>query len=196
MKKKLFYVLVFFALISLQSSLLAVSGTEVDQPKENKYTIEVSFGFALMNIDSAFKTEKINDQEVRKYPVPSSCFLLEWLGFDRVTFGGMVNIPVNTSKEKSGNSVEEKNVATALGAGFTLIPLRFEPFSFSSFELQTGILGCTTVNSTSSRGNFIFPMTFFRFRVIARGGFSLYLGLSYAFQKDTLALLYGVGHRF
>jgi hypothetical protein len=188
---------------SVYISDIAYSAEAVtEQPKKNASEVidgdifEISFGVSILDIDYAFKVKKTATGDERRYPVTSALFIAEWLAFKTVTFASMLNIPLGPRKEISGSTTVERSVATAAGAGITWIPLRFDAFKKASFECQVGVLGCVTFNSTSSNGNYPFPLSFVRLRIVSVNGFSVYIGTSYAVRKDSIALLYGIGRRF
>jgi hypothetical protein len=193
-------VCLLFAVIKCDIAYSAEAAAE--QHKKNtaegpeRDVIEISFGASHLDIDYAFKVKKTDAGDERRYPVTSALFIVEWLAFRTVTVATMLNIPLMPRREISGGTTTERNVATAVGAGLTWIPLSFDAFKRATFECQAGVLGCITFNSTSSHGNYPFPLSFVRFRIVSFKGTAVYIGTSYAVKKDSIALLYGIGHRF
>ncbi len=80
----------------------------------------------------------------------------------------------------------------AVGVRFTAVTLPV--FRAARMDLQLAALGGTTIGSRE--GDQLFPMLAGRTHIRTHRGAAIYIGASWAFAKDTLAVLYGVGHRF
>jgi hypothetical protein len=62
----------------------------------------------------------------------------------------------------------------------------------SRLEIQLGALAGRVLVSDGR----YFPLTVARVHILQNQGFGLYIGTAFAFRVDTLALIYGAGHRF
>ncbi len=173
-----------------------INSEDINKTKKSGHIIEISFGASLLDIDDAFKVKETDSGKYRRYPVNSALFLFEWLAFERIGFPAMLNIPFGSRKVVEGDEEKEENVATAAGAGIAWTPFIFETFNEASLGTQFGLLACSTINTTSNKGNYLFPLSCLRLMILTKDGFSLYAGVSYAVKKDSIALMYGVGHRF
>jgi hypothetical protein len=72
--------------------------------------------------------------------------------------------------------------------------LSIEVFAASRLELQLAARAGVTIGSSS--GDVVVPLAAGRLHFANQAGFALYLGAAFAFRRDTVALLYGIGHRF
>jgi hypothetical protein len=101
---------------------------------------------------------------------------------------------LTTEKTIQDGVILEERVApsTGLGGRFSLLQFDFRPRAI--LDLQATILVGRTIGST--QGDIFFPLLGGRVHVSRPTGFGMYLGLTWAFQKETLALFYGVSHRF
>lgn len=154
--------------------------------------LEVTFGSAqLFNHQSVLSAGRIEEQIV---PVTSALFMVEWLLHDRLSLLTLFNLPLTTQKTVVDGMIQEEFVAPSVALGLRVSALRFDVFAGSRLEVQLAALGGVTVGSTS--GDQIFPLAAGRFHFASSGGFALYLGGAFAFQRDTVAILYGIGHRF
>jgi len=154
--------------------------------------LEVTFGSAqLFNHQSVLTAGRIEEQIV---PVTSALFMIEWLVHDRLSVLSLFNLPLTTQKTVVDGMIQEEFVAPSVALGLRVSALRFDVFAGSTLELQLAALGGVTVGSSS--GDQVFPLAAGRFHFASSGGFALYLGGAFAFQRDTVAILYGIGHRF
>lgn len=188
--------------------LLIITGTSAglfaeNEPVENvqpivweKHTIELSFGNALLFLDQGIITNESGTAEKRVLPVSSYLFLGEWRITNCLELAGAWNIPKDTVKRTSGGKVYEKYVAPSYGAGVAFIPFTFTILRKTHVEVQMGAFLFNTYNSTSSKGNFIFPSGTARLHISRPSGTGLYAGVFQAPAKKTTALIFGIGQRF
>jgi hypothetical protein len=158
----------------------------------HEHRLEVTFGSAqLFNHQSTLTAGRIEEQIV---PVTSALFMIEWLLHDRLSVLTLFNLPLTTQKTVVDGMIQEEFVAPSVALGLRVSALRFDVFAGSRLELQLAALGGVTVGSSS--GDQVFPLAAGRLHFASSGGFALYLGGAFAFQRDTVAILYGIGHRF
>ena len=62
------------------------------------------------------------------------------------------------------------------------------------FKPQVAVFGGHAIRSTS--GTTWFPLVATKLNVVTEDGFTMYGGASFAFSRNTAAIIYGVGHRF
>jgi hypothetical protein len=159
-----------------------------------KQTLEVTFGSGqLFNRQSIVtKSGRVEEQVI---PVSSALLMVEWLFHDRVSALSLFNLPLNTQKTVSSDgTARDEFVAPSLSLGMRWSPLRFDVFAASRLELQ--LAGLAGVTFGSSAGDLVFPLAAGRLHFSNREGFALYLGGAFAFRRDTVAIVYGIGHRF
>lgn len=130
----------------------------------------------------------------RTIPVTSALLMVEWLARDRLSVLSLFNLPLTTQKRFVDGEVSEDHVAASIAAGVRVSAIRLRVFAESHLELQLAALAGTTIGSTGE--DRVFPLLAARIHFANRAGFALYLGGAFAFRKDTLAVLYGIGHRF
>lgn len=158
-----------------------------------RQTLEVTFGSAqLFNHQSVVTKNGHVEQQV--VPVTSALLMLEWLFHDRASVITVFNLPLTTQKTVVDGQVREEFVAPSLSLGARVSALRFDVFAASRLELQLAALAGVTIGS--SAGDAVFPLMAGRLHFENRAGFALYLGGAFAFRRDTVAILYGIGHRF
>lgn len=157
-----------------------------------EHRLEVTFGSAqLFNHQSILTAGRIEEQIV---PVTSALFMVEWLLHDRLSVLTLFNLPLSTQKTVVDGMIQEEFVAPSVALGLRVSALRFDVFAGSRLEVQLAALGGVTVGSSS--GDQVFPLAAGRLHFASSAGFALYLGGAFAFQRDTVAILYGIGHRF
>lgn len=156
-------------------------------------TLEVTFGSGqLFNRQSIVtKSGRVEEQII---PVSSALLMVEWLFHDRLSLAGLFNLPLNTQKTVSNGMARDEFVAPSVSLGLRWSALRFDVFAASRLELQLAALGGVTIGS--SAGDLVFPLAAGRLHFSNREGFALYLGGAFAFRRDTVAIVYGIGHRF
>jgi len=162
-------------------------------PIEERQTIEVTFGSAqLFNHQSILAKSGHVEREI--IPVSSALLMFEWLFHDRFSMLSLFNLPLTTQKTVVDGQVREEFVAPSLALGARVAALRLEVFAQSRLELQLAALCGLTLGSRS--GDLVFPLAAGRIHFSNQRGFALYVGTAFALRKDTVALLYGIGHRF
>ena len=118
-----------------------------------------------------------------------------------IHFGGgqtetILNLPTGPVRvlSEDGNSYSEEAAAVAVAVGGTYVPFQVRLGDQTTIQPQLGLMFGRTINHTVR--NSFFPMAVARLHIHTSTGFSMYFGSAYAGQRDTLALIYGVGHRF
>jgi hypothetical protein len=175
--------------------LLLGSSIPAARADEAPTRIEVSFGSALLFAEQPLLSDDPCLQEQRMLPVPSVLILFEYFIGPTITLGSMFNIPTSTRRRLVDGEIIEDHAAMTIALGPTHRPIEHPIFEErAALGIQYGLLGGRTINST--RGDQFFPLVFVRPSISTPDGFSMYLGLAFAFHTDTLGLLYGVGQRF
>ena len=160
---------------------------------QTRQTIEVTFGSSqLFNHQSILAKSGRVESEI--IPVTSALLMLEYLAHPRISVIQLFNLPLTTQKTVVDGQLREEFVAPSVALGARVTALSFEVFAESHLELQFAALGGFTLGSRS--GDVVFPLAASRIHFSNGSGFALYLGTAFAFRKDTVALLYGIGHRF
>ncbi|MES1204571.1 MAG: hypothetical protein ABUS79_01415 [Pseudomonadota bacterium] len=162
-------------------------------PPTRAHVIEVTFGSAQLFSEQGILTTGGQTTE-RVIPVSSALMMIEWLFRERLSVLSFFNLPLGTQKTVVNGQAVEEFVAPSVPLGLRASLIRLEVFAASRLEFQVAAMGGVTIGSTS--GDVLFPMIASRIHFASQNGFALYLGTAFAFQKDTLALLYGIGHRF
>ena len=191
-----------FAMVLTQYNHAAAESTSEEAPKSKpgveKSTpapvVELSFGHSQLFNDS--KSASITQVGVGGVvPTSSVLFIAEWLLAPRWGVLGVFNLPLTTQQtvnDEGGVFLERVAPSVALGGRYSI--LRFDVRPRAMVELQATILAARTIGSVE--GDFFFPLVGGRIHIARPSGFAMYLGSSWAFHKDTLALFYGAAHRF
>ena len=107
----------------------------------------------------------------------------------------MLNVPLSTVQRIEQNGeIFEGHSAAAVGVGAAFSPFILPVLSQATFRPQLALLGGRTLNDLEK--NVFFPMVVSRMVLVSHSGTSLYGGVAYAFGEETLAVIYGIGHRF
>jgi hypothetical protein len=166
------------------------------QPKAaapRRQVIEVTFGAAqLFNRQSIVEENGRLEEQV--IPVSSALLMFEWLFHARFSALALFNLPLDTQKTVVDGESRDEFVAPSLSLGVRASALSIEVFAASRLELQLAALAGVSIGSSS--GDVVFPLAAGRLHFANQAGFALYLGGAFAFRRDTVALLYGIGHRF
>ena len=165
--------------------------TEVPAPR-----LELSFGSGLLFVEQAFVSDGLpNQTQERVVPVPSWLLLGEYMWSPRWSSAVMLNVPLSTVQriDQDGEIFEEHSAA-AVGVGAAFSPFNLQVLSHATFRPQLALLGGRTLNDLEK--NVFFPMVVSRMVLVSPSGTSLYGGVAYAFREETLAVIYGIGHRF
>lgn len=158
--------------------------------------LEISFGSSLLFVQQAFLRDGLpNQTEERVVPVPSWLLLGEYMFTPRWSAAGMINVPLSTVRRISpSGTIYEEHSSAAVGIGPAFAPVNVPVFSDATFRPQLALLAGRTVNDLDQ--NLTFPLVVGRVVLVSPSGTSLYGGVAYAFQEETLAVIYGLGHRF
>lgn len=165
--------------------------TEAVEPK-----LALSFGSSLLFVEQAFVAEGLpNQTQERVVPVPSWLLLGEYMWTPRWSSAVMLNVPLSTVRRIDENGdIYEQHSAAAVGLGAAFSPVNLSVFSEATFRPQVALLGGRTINDLEK--NVFFPLLVSRMVLVSASGTSLYGGVAYAFQEETFAVIYGIGHRF
>lgn len=172
-------------------SALAEMNDGVHLQSKTPHQIEVSFGNSQLFAGSF--GEVLSGNLASYLPARSSLFLFEilqprwsvvlagnlpWTGQPTIVDGEIVVIPF----------------APSVLMGLRGSPIVFHLNTMANVELQlTALLG-RSIGST--QGDITFPLLGTRLHVSRPDGFSMYAGVMGALQRESLALVYGVGNRF
>ncbi len=149
------------------------------------------FSFGTSQLFSGQLVEDLSiDQEL--LPTTSALFIGERLIARRWSLVGLFNLPLTPTRRVVDGELRSEFAAPSLAFGATWTPLMWGFMDKSRFEIQLALVG----GGVLKPGGDIFPLTAVRLRLLQDEGFALYLGAAFAFRVDTLALIYGVGHRF
>lgn len=156
--------------------------------------LEISFGSSQLFIKQSIYGSA-SRLEQRVVPVTAALFLFEYLFLESFSAALVFNLPLETQRTlEPDGTIREEYAAPVLLTGVTWAPASFEFFKASRLEPQFAAQVGTTLGS--ELGDTVFPMVTSRMHFVSKQGFTLYLGASWAFQKETLALIYGLGYRF
>jgi len=152
--------------------------------------LEFTFGSTMVIVDQAL----FGQTQERILPVKGSLFLGEYLWKPKLSVAGFVNVPTTPIRKLVDGDIVEQHSAGAVAAGFAFAPIEPQVSERATFKPQVALFGGRTFRST--RGDEWFPMAAVKLNMSTFEGFTMYVGGAYAFREDTLAVLYGVGHRF
>ncbi|HJN73972.1 MAG TPA: hypothetical protein QGF58_08580 [Myxococcota bacterium] len=152
--------------------------------------LEFTFGQSMVIVDQAL----YGQDEERILPVQGSLFLGEYLWRPRVSIVGLVNVPQTPIRHLVDGDIVEEHSAGAIAAGAAWAPAVLQLSESAFFKPQVAGLAGRTFRSTA--GDQFFPMAAVKLNMSTYAGFTMYVGGAYAFREDTLAVIYGVGHRF
>ena len=164
-----------------------------EPPAPRPPKLEITFGSSQLFAHQSI-AGKAGGVEENVIPVTSALMMVEWLLRPRLSVLSMFNLPLVTQRIFVNGEIREDYVAPSIALGARLSALRLEIFSDTRLELQLAALAGVTIGSQN--GDVIFPLAAGRVHLSNRDGFALYFGAAYAFQKDTVAVLYGIGYRF
>ncbi len=161
-----------------------------------KYLMEFSFGSSLLYVEQPMLDGYSAVLSSRVLPVPSVLMLAELLIRPHWILAGILNLPTGPVRVLSddGRSYSEEATAAAVAIGGAYVPFQVQLGEHSTIQPQLGLMLGRTINH--SVDDVFFPMAVARLHIHTNTGFSMYFGSAYAGQRDTLALIYGVGHRF
>ena len=163
--------------------------------EEPEHVMELSFGSALLYVEQPLLDEYRLTRDSRVMPVQSVMMLAEWLVRPRWSVAGMVNIPPDPIRRvQDDGSLTEEHSGAALAVGGSFVPFQVRVSESSRFQPQVGLMAGRTINNSVEDRFFLLGVA--RLHLHTDAGFSMYLGAAFAGQRDTLAFLYGVGHRF
>lgn len=183
-------------MLSMWMCLLSLSLAQEVEREEVAPRLELSFGSGLLFVEQAFVIDgQPNQTQERVVPVPSWLLLGEYMWTPRWSTAAMLNVPLSTVRriDRNGETYEEHSSAAA-GLGVAFSPVNLSVFSHSTFRPQVALLAGRTINDLEK--NVSFPLLVTRMVLVSPSGTSLYGGVAYAFQEETLAVIYGIGHRF
>ena len=169
---------------------------ERGQMEEPEDLFEFSFGSSLLYVEQPLLDGYSAVQDSRVLPVPSVLILAEWLIRPRWTLAGLLNLPTGPIRvlSEDGLSYSEEASSAAVAIGGAYIPFQVRLNKKSLFQPQMGLMLGRSLNH--SEQDTFFPLAVGRLHLHSGSGFSMYFGAAFAGRRDTLALIYGVGHRF
>ncbi len=183
----------WLALLCLCAPTLAHEG-EGPVAEDQGHVIEVSFGNAQLFIEQPLLAEQADSGRTAVIPVSAALLMVEWLALPRLSVVTLFNMPLESDRRFVDGQLRESFAAPALATGVRWSPISVPVFRQARAELQLAALVGTTIGSQDE--DFFFPLLAGRTHIRSRGGASIFLGASWAFAKETLAVIYGVGHRF
>lgn len=176
--------------------LLSLSFAQEVETEERPPRLELSFGSGLLFVEQAFVSDGLpNQTQQRVVPVPSWLLLGEYMWTPRWSTAVMLNVPLSTVRRLDPDGeIYEEHSAAAAGIGAAFSPVNLSVLTHATFRPQVAVLVSRTINDLEK--NVFFPLVVTRMVLVSPSGTSLYGGVAYAFQEETLALVYGIGHRF
>jgi hypothetical protein len=180
------------ALLSLS---LFLSSARAHASEESSPSVEISFGSSLLFVEQPLQLRDECVESDHYLPVPSVLILGEYFLGARFTLGSLLNIPTSSRRRLVDGEIIDEPTSTVVALGITHRPVDVPILNDeAAFGLQYGVLAGRQL--TPAREHQAFPMVFTRPSISTPEGFSMYLGVAYAFRNETLAVLYGVGQRF
>ncbi len=155
--------------------------------KAPEHTFELSFGQSQL-----FDIPPLEVARRDAIPTSSAVFIYEHFLPREFHVVSLFNLPLSTTKVLTDDGVVERFASPSIALGVAWSGLGFEVKEFVRVEMQFGLLGGAVV----SRNGRFFPLGSARVAIRRTDGFGLYIGAAGAFRVDTVALVYGVGHRF
>jgi hypothetical protein len=187
--------LIYIWTLLLSSALGAEPNEEVPPVESPEWKLELSFGSALLFAEQPLLGLDYDETEQRMVAVTSVMMLGEYLFTERFAFGTALTVPTTPRRRVVDSEVVEDHAASALSIGLTYKPVVLPILEERSvFQLELGLLGGRTIRR--AEGNQYFPLLLVRPAITTPDGLSMYLGSAFAFQLDTLALIYGMSQRF
>jgi hypothetical protein len=190
-------ILTIFCLIIFTYTLSSAHAADDDQANQwRNYYFELNFGNSILFLDQGYRDSSSGTVKKSTLPVSSYLFIGEWRAFERISFAAAWNLPFTTVKRVSGSTISEKYVAPSYGCGVTFIAHTFKLYDTTRIEPEIAILVFRTYKSTSSKGDFFFPIGVFKLNIAQDSGLNFFIGVTQAPAKETTALIYGIGQRF
>lgn len=159
---------------------------------EAHHTLEVSFG-TTQNFN---EPSRWTEPGRRILPTTSATLIAELLLNRWWAVGGFFNLPLVESRALQADGTmtwEAADPVLALGGRWA--PVQREVLGGKGLAaLQLGVFLGTTV--TSIQGDSVVPVLTTRLHLHDATGLTVYLGASWAFVRESLALSYGLGYRF
>lgn len=166
---------------------LAVATSAAAHEPDADHTFELSFGQSQL-----FDIPPLEVTRRDAIPTTSAVFIYEYFVPWNLHVVSLFNLPLSTSKVLTDSGVEERFAPPSIALGLAWSGLGFDIKEYVRIEAQFGLL-CGVVISREGR---FFPLGSARVAIRRTDGFGLYVGAAGAFRVDTVALVYGVGHRF
>ena len=181
-----------YLIFSLVSLYAQTGGTHEISTQKDVHKLEISFGQSLLYL----KTDpSVNDDtRSRSLPMSSALFLGEWLLNRDFAYLSAITIPLTTQQTLVNGQLYHRKSSPTVSFGGRWSAFGFSASEETRCELQVAAMLGRTFNTDLS-GRF-FPTVGSRIIFLKNDGFSLYAGTTWSFTLETLALIYGVGHRF
>ena len=180
----------------LSMSVGIAAHAELSAAKEkNKATKRASlvrdweFSFGTSQLFNAPNTEL---ELKNALPTTSALFIAERFMSQHFGLVGLFNLPLTAERQIVDGELIARFAAPSVALGGTWTPLAWDFRETSRFEIQFALMGGAVL---APRGRF-FPLMAARLHLLQDEGFALYAGTAFAVRVDTLALIYGIGHRF
>ncbi len=157
--------------------------------------VEFSFGSSLLFVEQPLRGRDDCVEDALYLPVPSVLILGEYFIRPRFSLGALLNIPTSSRRKLVDDQIVDEAASNVFALGLTHRPVDYPILDDrAALGLQYGILAGRQLSA--AREVEAFPLVFTRPSISTPRGFSMYLGVAYAFRNETLAMIYGVGQRF
>lgn len=155
--------------------------------------VEFSFGSAEL-----FTRQSVTDPGgiVRQRVIPITALTVfgEYLLHPRVSVIAQFLLPLEPESTLVDGELSVTYVPPALSGGLRGTVVGLYVMTETVLEAQLFLLGGSTFADLSNDA--FYPTLGWRAHLRDEGGFTMYIGTSFAFRQNTTALIYGVGHRF
>ncbi|MEE2755404.1 MAG: hypothetical protein VYA30_02030 [Myxococcota bacterium] len=155
--------------------------------------LEISFGQSQLFIEPTHR-DLAQNNTVERLPTTSALFLAEWLFSEKLSLMGAFTLPLTTQQILIDGELYHEKAAPTASVGLRWSAVGFEVRKGTRIEIQLAGLVGTSIGS--QLGDIVFPTLGSRVVLLRVDGFGLYAGSTWSFRRDTLALIYGIGHRF
>jgi len=130
----------------------------------------------------------------RVIPITALNVFGEYLLHPRFSVLAQFLLPLEPESTLLDGELSLRYVPPAISGGVRGTVLAFQIMDETTLEAHLFLLGGTTLDSLSD--DRFYPTLGWRAHLRDLGGFTMYIGSSFAFRQNTTGLLYGVGHRF
>jgi hypothetical protein len=176
---------------SASSKCIECVPTAVDSAGPRKHWVDVTVG-TTYGFPAKLVGKYGDDTEL--IPTTSALFMAEYALFSRFRLAALYDLTVTTEKKIIGGVTVEEPLPSRVALGVVWAPFRFDFAKTSRMELQGyGFMGMTIEKKPRP-----VPIALGRIHLMQdkSKGVGVYLGTSYQFVLNKVAVLYGVGYRF